>query len=197
MEWSKTHVYSTFHICWGAQAGLYYHYGIKKHLLDEKLFGVYPHHVDKKNTMLFRGFDDIFYVPQSRHTTFLKEDVLKVPGLEILASSEEAGIFALYKNHGRQIFITGHAEYDADTLYKEYKRDLELGKEIHKPYNYFPNDVVTDSLPVTWRSSANLMFSNWLNYFVYQNTPYDITKIQIMDHEKKRTIPVQANLSGK
>ncbi len=178
MEWSKTHVWSTFHICWGAQAGLYYHYGVKKQDLPEKLFGIYPHKVDKKGSMLFRGFDDIFMVPQSRHTTVLREDIEAVPELKILASSKEAGVYAMATKLGRQIFITGHSEYDADTLYNEYMRDLDAGKPIHMPVNYFPNDKITAKPPVTWRSSANLLYSNWLNYFVYQNTPYDLSEIK-------------------
>ncbi len=187
MEWSSTHVYSTFHICWGAQAGLYYHYGIPKQDLDEKLFGVYPHIVDRKKSMLFRGFDDVFMVPQSRHTTVLREDVEAVPELKILASSEEAGVFAVSTKHGRQIFITGHTEYDADTLYNEYKRDVDAGLPIKPPVNYFPNGRVTKHVPVTWRSSANLLFSNWVNYFVYQETPYLLSEIdQIREKKKKK-----------
>ena len=178
MEWSKTHVWSTFHICWGAQAGLYYHYGIKKYDLPEKLFGIYPHKVDKKGSMLFRGFDDIFMVPQSRHTTIKREDIENCPELSILASSKEAGVYAIATKKGRQIFITGHSEYDADTLYNEYMRDLDAGKPIHMPENYFPNGKVTPKPPVTWRSSANLLYSNWLNYFVYQNTPYDLSSLK-------------------
>ena len=178
MEWSKTHVWSTFHICWGAQAGLYYHYGIKKYDLPEKLFGVYPHKVLKKGSMLFRGFDDTFMVPQSRHTTVLKEDIEKHPELSILASSKEAGVYCISSKKGRQIFITGHSEYDADTLYNEYMRDLDAGKPIHMPVNYFPGDKITPKPPVTWRSSANLLYSNWLNYFVYQETPYDLEQIK-------------------
>ena len=178
MEWSKTHVWSTFHICWGAQAALYYHYGIKKYDLPEKLFGIFPHRVEKKNSMLFRGFDDIFMVPQSRHTTIRREDIEAHPELRILSSSKEAGVYAVSTKKGRQIFITGHSEYDADTLYNEYIRDLEAGKPIDIPKNYFPKDKVTPKPPVTWRSSANLLYSNWLNYFVYQETPYDITSIK-------------------
>ncbi len=174
MEWSKTHVWSTFHICWGAQAGLYYHYGIKKHDLPEKLFGVFPHKVEKKNSMLFRGFDDTFMVPQSRHTTVERADIEAIPELKILASSKDAGVYAISTKRGRQIFITGHSEYDADTLYNEYKRDLDAKKPIEMPVNYFPNGKVTAKPPVTWRSSANLLYSNWLNYFVYQNTPYNL-----------------------
>lgn len=186
MEWSTTHVYSTIHICWGAQAGLYYHYGVPKQQLPEKLFGVYPHHVERKDSMLFRGFDDTFMVPHSRHTTFLREDIEKVPELKILASSEEAGVYAVSTNHGRQIFITGHSEYDAGTLYSEYERDLNAGLPIKEPVNYFLNGKVEENPPVTWRSSANLMYSNWLNYFVYQTTPYDLSEIQIIEEKKNR-----------
>ena len=177
MEWSKTHVHSTFHICWGAQAGLYYHYGINKHPLPEKLFGVYPHKADYKRSILLRGFDDTFYVPHSRHTTVERGDIEAVPGLKILASSEEAGVYAVMNKEGHQIFITGHAEYDPLTLEKEYLRDKNLGKPIHVPENYYPNDDDTQEPIVRWRGHANLLFSNWLNYFVYQTTPYDIMTI--------------------
>ncbi len=188
MEWSSTHVYSTMHICWGAQAGLYYHYGVPKVDLPEKLFGIYPHVVDRKRSMLFRGFDDTFMVPQSRHTTVLREDIEAVPDLKILASSPEAGIFAVSTKHGRQIFITGHTEYDADTLYNEYTRDLEEGLPIHMPVNYFPNNKVTKNIPVTWRSSANLLFSNWINYFVYQETPYLLSEIDQIREKKGKPV---------
>ena len=177
MEWSKTHVHSTFHICWGAQAGLYYHYGINKHQLQEKLFGIYPHCADYKRSILLRGFDDVFYVPHSRHTTVLREDIEKIPGLKIIASSEEAGVYAVMSKEGRRIFVTGHSEYDPDTLRKEYLRDKDLGLPIHPPVNYFPNDDDTKEPVVRWRGHANLLFSNWLNYFVYQTTPYDIMTI--------------------
>ena len=178
MEWSKTHVHSTFHICWGAQAALYYHFGIKKYKLDKKMFGIFPHKADYKRSILLRGFDDVFMVPHSRHTTVLREDIEKVPQIKILASSEEAGVYAMSTENGRQIFITGHSEYDADTLNKEYKRDIAAGKEIDIPKNYFPNDDPTLPPLVTWRSHANLLYSNWLNYFVYQTTPYDIKRIE-------------------
>lgn len=187
MEWSTTHVYSTLHICWGAFAGLYYHYGINKYDTDHKLFGVYPHTLDKKDSMLFRGFDDIFMVPQSRHTTTKRSEIEAVSDLKILASSEETGVFACATKHGRQIFITGHTEYDADTLYNEYKRDLDAGLPIEKPVNYFPNDDVTPNPPVTWRSCANLFYSNWINYFVYQATPYDLSEITQIDEKRKTT----------
>jgi homoserine O-succinyltransferase len=177
MEWSKTNVHSTLHICWGAQAGLYYHYGIPKKELPEKLFGVFPHKTDYKRSILLRGFDDEFWAPHSRHTTVLREDVEIVPELKILASSQEAGIYAMMNNKGRQIYITGHAEYDPDTLKNEYLRDKSQGLPIRMPENYFPND--DDSLDpiVRWRGHGNLLFSNWLNYFVYQTTPYDIMSI--------------------
>ena len=178
MEWSKTHVTSTLHICWGAQAGLYYHYGIQKYGLDEKLFGVFEHTLDHKRSILFRGFDDTFLVPHSRHTTVRREDVESVEGLKILSSSKEAGVFVVSTDRGRQIFVTGHSEYDADTLKREYLRDKAAGLPIAVPKNYFPNDDDTKEPVVRWRSCANLFYSNWLNYFVYQTTPYDITKIQ-------------------
>ena len=177
MEWSKTHVHSTFHICWGAQAGLYYHYGIQKHGLPEKLFGVYPHKADYKRSILLRGFDDVFYVPHSRHTTVFREDIEDVWDLRIIASSPEAGVYAVQTKGGRQIFITGHSEYDPETLRNEYLRDKNLGLPIHPPVNYFPNDDDTQEPIVRWRGHANLLFSNWLNYFVYQTTPYDIMTI--------------------
>ncbi len=178
MEWSKTHVTSTFHICWGAQAGLYYHYGIKKYPLPKKLFGVFPHVADYKRSILLRGFDDTFMVPQSRHTTVKREDIEKVPELKILASSEEAGVYIVSTDKGRQIFVTGHSEYDAGTLKAEYERDKNAGLPIEIPKNYFPNDDDTKEPMVTWRSCANLLYSNWLNYFVYQTTPYNINEIQ-------------------
>ena len=177
MEWSKTHVHSTFHICWGAQAGLYYHYGIQKQPMSEKMFGVFPHVVDHKPSILFRGFDETFMVPHSRHTTVLREDIEKVKDLKILASSPISGVYAISTKNGRQIFITGHSEYDANTLKDEYLRDLSQGKPIHVPENYFPNDDETQPPLVTWRAHANLLYSNWLNYFVYQSTPYDIKNI--------------------
>lgn len=177
MEWTKTNVHSTFHICWGAQAGLYYHYGIEKHPLPEKMFGVFKHTADYKRSILLRGFDDEFWVPHSRHTTVLREDIEKVPGLRVVASSDEAGVYAIMNKEGRQIFITGHSEYDADTLNREYVRDKNQGLPIHVPVNYFPNDDDTQEPIVRWRSHANLLFSNWLNYFVYQTTPYDIMNV--------------------
>ena len=178
MEWTKTNVHSTFHICWGAQAALYYHYGIEKHLLPEKLSGVYSHRVVHKNPMLLRGFDDEFFVPHSRHTTVDIEDVKKHPEIKIMAVSDKAGLYAAATDEGRQIFITGHSEYDKNTLSDEYFRDKAAGMNPHIPENYFPDDDVTREPVVKWRSHANLIYSNWLNYFVYQNTPYDITAIK-------------------
>ena len=178
MEWSKTHVHSTFHICWGAQAGLYYHFGVKKYPLDKKLFGVFPTTADYKQSILLRGFDDTFMVPQSRHTTVKTEDIKAVAKLKILASSEETGVYAAMTEKGRQIFITGHSEYDAGTLAAEYFRDKREGKPIDIPKNYFPDDNPENPPLVTWRSHANLLYSNWLNYFVYQTTPYNINEIK-------------------
>ncbi len=178
MDWSRTHVHSTFHICWGAQAGLYYHFGIGKHTLDQKMFGIFPHRADYKRSMLFRGFDDVFMVPHSRHTGVARGDIEAVPELKILASSEEAGVFAVTTKEGKQIFITGHPEYDSDTLKKEYLRDVAAGKPIELPKNYFPQNDPEQEPPATWRSSANLLYSNWLNYFVYQTTPFDLAQLQ-------------------
>lgn len=177
MEWSKTNVHSTIHICWGAQAGLYYHYGVPKYELPEKLFGVYPHTADYKRSILLRGFDDVFWAPHSRHTTVAREDIEAVPELKIVASSEDAGVYAVMCKGGKQIFVTGHSEYDPDTLEREYLRDKNLGLPIHVPENYYPNDDDTKDPIVRWRGHANLLFSNWLNYFVYQTTPYDIMTI--------------------
>ncbi len=176
-EWTKTHVHSTLHICWGAQAGLYYHFGIKKKLLPEKLFGVFAHTVDYKNPILFRGFDDIFYAPHSRNSTVDFDEVKSIPELKVLASSEKAGLYACMTNGGKQIFITGHSDFEADTLAKEYFRDKDKGLDIKVPENYFPNDDPAKAPAVTWRAHANLLFSNWLNYFVYQTTPYDVDEI--------------------
>lgn len=177
MEWTKTHVHSTFHICWGAQAGLYYHFGVPKYPLEKKLFGVFEHHADYKKSMLLRGFDDTFMVPHSRHTTVLAEDIKAHKELKILASSKEAGVYAVSTKNGKQIFITGHSEYDQNTLKNEYLRDLNEGKPIEIPKNYFPNDNPNKAPNVSWRGHSNLIYSNWLNYFVYQTTPYDITEI--------------------
>ncbi len=184
MEWSKTHVYSTYHICWGAQAGLYYHYGIRKLPLPEKMFGVFPHKVVHKGSILFRGFDDVFMVPHSRHTTIDVEQVKAEPRLKILAASDIAGVYAISTHGGRQIFITGHSEYDTETLKTEYFRDKNLGLPIHVPFNYFPDDDDTKEPLNTWRSGANLLYCNWLNYFVYQETPYELDKLEgLQDHD--------------
>ncbi len=176
MDWTREHVHSTFHICWGAQAGLYHHYGIPKRNLEEKLFGVFPHEVEYRKSILFRGFDDEFEVPHSRHTTVAREDVEARPELQILASSPKAGIYAVYARKYKQFFVTGHSEYDPDTLAQEYFRDLAAGKPIHVPENYFPGDDPEKPPVVRWRAHANLLFCNWLNYFVYQTTPYDLNR---------------------
>ncbi len=180
MEWSKTNVTSTFHICWGAQAALYYHYGVPKHSLPEKMFGIFEHTVvpEKKHKILLRGFDDTFFVPHSRHTYTAEEDINKVPALEILASSKEAGVYIITDKNERRFFITGHSEYDANTLKGEYERDVAKGLDIKVPKNYFPDDDPAKEPMVKWRSHANLLYSNWLNYFVYQTTPYDIKTIK-------------------
>lgn len=177
MEWSKTNVTSTFHICWGAQAGLYYHYGIRKQPLKEKLSGVYQHKCDYKRSILLRGFDDIFWAPHSRNTTVSREDIEGVEGLRVIASSEQAGVYAVITPNGKQIFVMGHSEYDPDTLKNEYLRDKAAGLNPKIPENYFPEDDDTKEPIVRWRSHANLIYSNWLNYFVYQTTPYDIKEI--------------------
>ena len=176
-EWSKTHVTSTFHICWGAQAGLYYHYGIAKEPLPEKLSGVYRHRVTHKGSILFRGFDDTFMVPHSRYTTVDRQAILDEPRLKILAESDVAGVYAVSTHGGRQVFITGHSEYDADTLLGEYLRDKRAGLNPKVPENYFPDDDDTRQPLCTWRSGANLLYSNWLNYFVYQATPYELEHV--------------------
>lgn len=177
MEWTKTHVHSTFHICWGAQAGLYYHYGVNKRVLDKKLSGVYEHDVDYKNAMVLRGFDQKFMAPHSRHTTVEREEIEKVPELKILASSKDAGVYAVKNESGSMFFVFGHSEYDAETLKNEYIRDKNAGLNPDIPVNYFPNDDDTKEPVVTWRAHANLLFSNWMNYHVYQTTPFDISKI--------------------
>lgn len=177
MEWSKTHVHSTLHICWGAQAGLYYHYGIPKYALPQKLFGVFDHRVLKPSSPLFRGFDDRFYAPHSRHTEVLEEDIRKVPGLEVLAVSEEAGVFAVKTEDSRQFFLLGHLEYDRNTLAQEYWRDVDRGLDIQVPRHYFPNDDPNQTPIVRWRSAGQLIYTNWLNYYVYQTTPYDMTRL--------------------
>jgi len=179
MEWSKTHVFSTIYICWAAQAGLYYHYGIPKYTLDHKMFGIFPHRAEVSNCQLLRGFDDVFYVPHSRNTEVRREDIERIPQLEILTSSDISGVHIVANKNGRQYFITGHSEYDRDTIANEYRRDLEKGIDIQMPYNYFPGDN-PDNMPVfSWRCTANLMFSNWLNYCVYQKTPYNLDELEV------------------
>lgn len=177
MEWSKSNVFSTLHICWGAQAGLNYHYGIPKYQLEKKMFGVFKHYINNKNADLTRGLDDMFYAPHSRHTEVKREDIEKISELEILSESEEAGIFIVANKSRRQVFITGHLEYERNTLSDEYFRDFNKGLDIEIPRNYFPNDDTSLTPMVTWRGSANIVFSNWLNYCVYQNTPYDLEKL--------------------
>jgi homoserine O-succinyltransferase len=177
MDWAKANVFSTFHICWGAQAGLYHHYGIPKYPLPEKMFGIFPHMVKHREHKLMRGFDDVFYAPHSRHTEIRRADVERAGGLTILAESDAAGVYILASNDGRNVFVTGHSEYDPLTLKGEYDRDLGKGLPIHVPINYFPGDDPVQSPLVRWRSHANLLFANWLNYFVYQVTPYHLKEI--------------------
>ena len=178
MEWTKTHVTSTFHICWAAQAGLYYHYGVPKYSLPQKCSGVYKHKVKRSTAKIVRGFDSEFYAPHSRYTEVRAEDIKKIKDLEILAESDDAGVYIVFSKGGRRIFVTGHSEYDAQTLADEYKRDLEKGINPNIPANYFQDDNPKKPPVVRWRSHANLLFSNWLNYFVYQITPYDIDRIK-------------------
>ncbi len=177
LDWSRTHVFSTLHICWGSQAALYYHYGIGKHRLDEKAFGIFWHRVLNPTHKLVRGFDESFLAPHSRHTTIHKEDIERVPDLELLAESDEAGVYLVASRDGRSVFVSGHSEYDADTLAREYRRDVAKGMNIDVPKNYFPDNNPEHYPPVLWRAHANLLFVNWLNYFVYQETPYDIETI--------------------
>jgi len=178
MEWSKHHVTSTFHICWAAQAGLYYHFGIPKYKLTQKLFGVFKHHVNIKNVKLLRGFDDEFHVPHSRYSEIRREDIEQVPELEILSESGEAGIYLVAAKNRRMFFVTGHSEYDPLTLKKEYQRDIQKGIKISVPENYFPNDDPQSTPVAKWRGHAHLLFSNWLNYYVYQETPYNLKEIR-------------------
>lgn len=178
MEWSLSNVFSTLHICWGAQAGVYYHYGGPKYPLNEKMFGVFSHKINKKNVKLLRGFDDEFFVPQSRYTEIRKEDIERVPELELLSESEDSGVYLVASKEGRQIFVTGHSEYDPFTLKAEYDRDIGKGLEIAIPKNYYPNDNSANEPIVRWRGHSNLLFSNWLNYYVYQETPYDLKELR-------------------
>ncbi|WP_312641740.1 homoserine O-succinyltransferase [Hydrogenoanaerobacterium sp.] len=177
MEWSKTNVYSTFHICWGAQAGLYYHYGIGKHPLESKMFGIFQHRNLCPNHMLMRGFDETFVAPHSRHTGISQEDITAEPRLELLSCSDIAGPYLIASRDNRRIFVTGHSEYDRDTLQKEYTRDIDKGLSIDVPVNYFPGDDPAHTVPYQWRSHAHLLYSNWLNYFVYQATPFDLGQL--------------------
>lgn len=177
MDWSKTNVFSTLHICWASQAGLYYHYNIPKYELKEKMFGIFSHWSNDERADLTRGLDDVFYAPHSRHTEVKKEDIEKHSNLEILAESKDAGVFIVATKDRRQVFITGHLEYDRNTLKEEYVRDREKGAEIAIPKNYFKNDDVNEIPNYTWRGTANIVFGNWLNYCVYQNTPYDLEKM--------------------
>ena len=174
LDWARTHVFSSLFICWGAQAGLYRYYGVPKHALPEKLFGVFPHCVNHRRERIVQGFDDVFFAPHSRHTETRREDILAVPGLVLLCDSEEAGVYLVQSADRRQVFVTGHAEYDSGTLQAEYTRDLDKGLPIGVPRNYFPNDDPSSEPQVRWRGHANLLFANWLNYFVYQEVPYEL-----------------------
>ena len=180
LKWSNRHVFSTLYICWGAQAGLYYHYGIKKYPLKEKLFGIYPLELNDSNIALFRGFDEIFYIPQSRHTEVKEEDINKIEELEILAKSPEAGVSIVRTKDKRKIFVTGHMENDRMTLADEYERDIRLGREIRVPFNYYPEDNPEKTPPFKWRGHANLFFINWINHHVYQETPYNLDELEKM-----------------
>ncbi|MDE5835204.1 MAG: homoserine O-succinyltransferase, partial [Ruminococcus sp.] len=179
MEWSKTHVYSSLYICWAAQAGLYYHFGVPKYTLNKKMFGIFPHRAEVENCRILCGFDDVFLVPHSRNTEVRREDIEKIPQLEILTSSEISGVHIVANKNGRQYFITGHSEYDRDTIANEYFRDVKKGIDIQIPYNYFPDDNPENTPVFSWRCTANLMFSNWLNYCVYQKTPYNLDELVI------------------
>ena len=183
MEWSRTNVYSTMHICWGAQAGLYYHYGIDKYLLPEKLSGIFKHKVLNPLHPLTRGFDDRFYAPHSRYTSIHREDIDKNPNLITLSVSNMAGVYLVASKSGRQVFVTGHAEYDRDTLANEYFRDVKKGIHQKIPVNYFPDDDVETTPYFTWKSHAHLLFANWLNYYVYQQTPFDLKDLKCVDDE--------------
>jgi homoserine O-succinyltransferase len=177
MEWSIHNVTSTLHICWAAQAALYYHYGVPKYPLPKKMFGVFKHKVNIKNISLLRGFDDEYYAPHSRHTEIRRRDIEKVEELDILSESDEAGVYIVKTRGGRQVFVTGHSEYDPLTLKNEYERDISKGLDIEMPANYYPDNDSTSEPVVNWRSHSSLLFANWLNYYVYQETPYDIMEI--------------------
>jgi homoserine O-succinyltransferase len=178
MNWARNHVTSTLFICWASQAGMYHYYGVPKYPLNEKMFGVFEHHTHNPMNPIFRGFDDVFFVPHSRHTEVRAEDIRKVPELTILSESPESGVYMVMARNGREFFITGHSEYSPNTLHEEYMRDLSKGLDIKMPRNYYLNDDPDQGVVVRWRSHANLMITNWLNYFVYQETPYDLTQIQ-------------------
>lgn len=177
MDWRETHAFSTLYVCWGAQAGLYHHYGIPKYPLSRKMFGVFPHQVVQKNVPLMRGFDDIFYAPHSRHTEIRLSDIEQVPELDLLSVSDEAGVYLVGEKNGRSVYVTGHSEYDPLTLKSEYDRDVKQGLPIHVPVNYYPDDDPSRMPVVRWRGHSNLLFVNWLNYYVYQETPYDLRKL--------------------
>jgi homoserine O-succinyltransferase len=186
MDWADVNVYSTLFVCWGAQAGMYHHYGIPKYSLEKKIFGVFPHHITKQNVSLLRGFDDEFYAPHSRYTEVRREDIERAPGLEIIAESPEAGVYIAKSIDGHRIFVTGHSEYDATTLHYEYERDRGNGLAIDVPKNYYPGDDPARLPLVRWRSHASLLFSNWLNYYVYQETPYDLGELERNTARKNR-----------
>jgi len=177
MDWSAEHVFSTLHVCWGAQAGLYHHFGIQKYPLPRKMFGVFPHRVLEPHSELLRGFDEVFPAPHSRHTEIRAADIHAAPGVKVLAESDEAGVYLAASDDGRQVFVTGHPEYERDTLRLEYERDVGRGLPIHLPRNYFPGDDATQPPMMTWRSHAFLLYANWLNYCVYQRTPFDVQAI--------------------
>ncbi|MBP8904851.1 MAG: homoserine O-succinyltransferase [Paludibacteraceae bacterium] len=177
-DWAHNHVTSTLYICWAAQAGMYHFYGVPKYRLPEKMFGVFEHKTNNSLNPIFRGFDDVFYVPHSRHTEVRSRDILKVPELTLISESEKSGVYMVMARNGREFFITGHSEYSANTLDTEYKRDIKKGLPINLPENYYRDNDPKNEPLVRWRSHANLLFTNWLNYFVYQETPYDLTKIQ-------------------
>ena len=189
LEFSKTNVYSTLHVCWGAQAALYYHFGIRKELLDQKMFGVFLHKVTRPSNPLVRGFDEVFYAPHSRHTGIRREDVLACPELRLLADSEEAGPYLMSTESGRQIFVAGHPEYDKYTLDSEYRRDVDKGLPIAVPKNYYPDDDPTKEPLFRWRAHAHLLYSNWLNYYVYQNTPYDLDLLEKVEESETHICP--------
>lgn len=186
MEWSKTHVHSTLHICWGAQAGLHYHYGLNKHPLPKKMFGVFPHTYTEQTVPLLRGFDEVFYMPHSRHTEIWESDIREISQLKVLSTSPMAGVNICSNLDGRQIFCFGHSEYESDTLAKEYFRDLGVKDDVELPYNYFPNNDPQEKPLRTWRSHAYLFYSNWLNYYVYQSTPYDLMELKALQQRENR-----------